>query len=190
MPDSWEIAYWMNTSSQDGTGDYDLDGLSDLDEFNNQSQPFKGDTDLDGLSDYFEVTLYGTDPTVEDTDGDGFSDYEEIGSSSDPTSTSSYRALSRLWFTMMYCPCKILEVLGAQVPGSDIFSSLGHPYSLGMSSDKLHLNLTGFSFISSPPGSQIFQLDTDGDSISILRKILLAQMIQQLIRILIRTETV
>ena len=32
----------------------------------------------------------------------------------------------------------------AQIPGSDIFSSLGHPYSLGMSSDKLHLNLTGF----------------------------------------------
>ena len=72
----------MNTSSQDGTGDYDLDGLSDLDEFNNQSSPLKGDTDLDGISDYFEVTLYGTDPTVEDTDGDGFSDYEEISSSS------------------------------------------------------------------------------------------------------------
>jgi hypothetical protein len=57
-----------------------------------------------------------------------------------------------------------------QVPGSDVFSSIGQPYSLGMSSDPSHLNLTGFSFIANPPGSQIFQMDTDGDSISNLEE--------------------
>ena len=39
-----------------------------------------------------------------------------------------------------------------------------------MSSDFSNLNLTGFSFMGNPPGSQIFQLDTDGDSISNLEE--------------------
>lgn len=58
--DSWEIAFFVNLN-QNGSGDRDNDGLSNLDEFN-----------------------YGTDPTMEDTDGDGYNDENEIQNNSDP----------------------------------------------------------------------------------------------------------
>ena len=170
IPDSWEIAYWLDISSRDGSGDYDLDGLSDLDEFNNQSNPLYGDTDEDGLSDFLEVTVHNTDPAKGDTDGDGFSDFDEVDSSSDPNLSSSYPGSEPPVVYHDVLPMQNIGGAWGQTQGLDIFSSLGQPYSLGMSSDFSNLNLTGFSFMGNPPGSQIFQLDTDGDSISNLEE--------------------
>jgi hypothetical protein len=66
------------------TGDFDEDGLSNLDEFSNPSgtdvdsdrttNPLKKDTDGDGLKDGEEVHIYLTDPTDPDSDNDGLWD--------------------------------------------------------------------------------------------------------------------
>ena len=127
IPDSWEIAYWLDISSRDGSGDYDLDGLSDLDEFNNQSNPLYGDTDEDGLSDFLEVTVHNTDPAKGDTDGDGFSDFDEVDSSSDPNLSSSYPGSEPPWFIMMYYLCKILVVPGDRHKDWIFFLHWGSP---------------------------------------------------------------
>ena len=65
------------------SGDFDGDGLTDLDEYEEtKTDPTKADTDSDGLSDGVEtntgtfvgVTNTGTDPKNSDTDGDGLAD--------------------------------------------------------------------------------------------------------------------
>ena len=62
----------------DGDEDFDEDGLTNLEEFENKTDPYIADTDGDGLSDGDEVHTYGTDPLVADTDGDGLDDSDEI----------------------------------------------------------------------------------------------------------------
>lgn len=62
----------------DGDEDFDEDGLTNLEEFENKTNPYIADTDGDGLSDGDEVNTYGTDPLVADTDGDGLDDGDEI----------------------------------------------------------------------------------------------------------------
>lgn len=62
----------------DGDEDFDEDGLTNLEEFDNKTNPYIADTDSDGLSDGDEVNTYGTDPLVADTDGDGLDDGDEI----------------------------------------------------------------------------------------------------------------
>ena len=94
------------------TSDYDLDGLSDADEFANGtdptdpdsdgddlsdgaeinthgSSPLNPDSDGDGLSDGDEVNIHASDPTKSDTDSDGFSDPVELNSGSDPDDDTS-----------------------------------------------------------------------------------------------------
>ena len=65
MDDDWEITYFGNLD-RDGTGNFDTDGLTDLEEFN-----------------------AGTLPNNDDTDGDGFNDDVEIAAGSDPTNPAS-----------------------------------------------------------------------------------------------------
>jgi hypothetical protein len=60
MSDAWEI-YYFEELGRDGAGDFDGDGLTDLEEF-----------------------LNGTDPGDRDTDGDGSSDGEEVDAGTDP----------------------------------------------------------------------------------------------------------
>jgi hypothetical protein len=99
MWDGWELCYGFmpyddgsinysigGTPNPDEgpAGDYDEDGLSNLDEFSNPSDtdvdsdrttnPLKKDTDGDGLKDGEEVHIYHTDPTDPDTDNDGLWD--------------------------------------------------------------------------------------------------------------------
>ncbi len=77
MPDWWEKKYFGNLS-RDGTGDYDGDGLTDLQEYLHGTNPLKIDTDGDGMSDAFEVA-HGLDPTkndaFKDLDNDGIPNY-------------------------------------------------------------------------------------------------------------------
>lgn len=87
LPDSWEMAKAGNITSLTATGDFDHDGLTDLQEYTLSTgaypniDPTKYDTDGDGLSDGEEI--HGspprppTDPTKADTDGDLISDAAE-----------------------------------------------------------------------------------------------------------------
>ncbi|MFC1582216.1 PQQ-binding-like beta-propeller repeat protein [Planctomycetota bacterium] len=64
MDDDWELCYWGNTA-EDGTDDYDLDGLTDADEYAWGTDPDEGDTDKDGITDGDEVSngTHPVDPT-------------------------------------------------------------------------------------------------------------------------------
>ncbi|MCD6459954.1 hypothetical protein J7L67_04725 [bacterium] len=60
-------------------GDYDGDGLNDLDEINIYgTDPALKDTDGDGLEDMDEIMVHHTDPTQQDPDNDGLTDMQEI----------------------------------------------------------------------------------------------------------------
>ncbi|RJP58647.1 MAG: hypothetical protein C4541_07540 [Candidatus Auribacter fodinae] len=95
-------------------GDYDGDGLSDLDEINthgtdpalrdtdgdglednteisvHNTDPVNADPDNDGLNDMQEIFDYGTDPFNADSDNDSFSDYQEAVAGTDPNDAESY----------------------------------------------------------------------------------------------------
>ena len=68
----------------DGDEDFDLDGLTNLQEYEKGTEPFNEDTDGDGLKDGDEVNTYGTDPLKVDTDEDGLYDGDEIYFEDDP----------------------------------------------------------------------------------------------------------
>ncbi len=82
LPDAWEEFFGLNSNDNTGVnsadGDYDGDGLTNLQEYNLGTDPTKPDTDGDGLNDYDERFVYGTDPLNADTDGDGISDGDEV----------------------------------------------------------------------------------------------------------------
>lgn len=60
IPAGWEIAYFSNLT-RDGSGDFDTDGLTDLEEYLEETFPDDSDSDDDGFSDGAEVAA-GTDP--------------------------------------------------------------------------------------------------------------------------------
>jgi len=113
MPDGWEVESSLNPLLDDSALDPDNDGLTNLEEYQNNSDPLDSDTDGDdltdgdevniygtdplasdtdgdGLTDGEEVNIYGTDPLVFDTDGDGYSDGDEVNKGTDPTDSNSY----------------------------------------------------------------------------------------------------
>lgn len=59
MPDKWELDYGLNPRSSDGedgaSGDPDQDGLTNLEEYENNANPQNADTDGDGVGDFDEV---------------------------------------------------------------------------------------------------------------------------------------
>lgn len=73
----------------DGDEDFDLDGLTILEEIKLGTNPLMQDTDLDGLTDGDEVFIYHTNPLLIDTDGDGISDGDEVALGLDPLSKDS-----------------------------------------------------------------------------------------------------
>jgi hypothetical protein len=77
MPDWWEIKYGLNRLLNDAANDHDLDGLSNLTEYQLGMQPNRDD--LSGLvwaiSPEFLLDTIGISP---DTDGDGMRDLWEI----------------------------------------------------------------------------------------------------------------
>ncbi len=77
LPDNWEYRYFGDLS-QGPDGDYDLDGLTNLQELTLGSEPNNTNTDEDGVDDGDEVKA-GTDPTaftyyVDDSHGDNSND--------------------------------------------------------------------------------------------------------------------
>ncbi|MDE0594899.1 MAG: hypothetical protein OSB65_06610, partial [Roseibacillus sp.] len=84
IPDGQELNYpGITDLTQLGTGDFDGDGVSDLQEIADGTDPTNPDTDGDGLGDGVENTN-GTDPTNPDTDGDGLTDGAEDTLGTDP----------------------------------------------------------------------------------------------------------
>ena len=82
MPDGWEVEHGLNPNyAGDASFDYNYNGLTNFQEYENNSDPWDKDSDDDGISNYAECWgLFGffTDPFAPDTDEDGLSDLEEI----------------------------------------------------------------------------------------------------------------
>jgi uncharacterized protein (DUF1800 family) len=85
MADLYETRHGLVVGVDDGAGDPDADGLTNLEEFNRLTNPFLADTDDDGFTDDVETCTgvwanssdTGTDPLNPDTDNDSFLDGEE-----------------------------------------------------------------------------------------------------------------
>jgi hypothetical protein len=74
LPDGWETAVGLDPadnglsdSRQGQFGDFDADGLCNLDEYQLGTDPLSADTDGDGLSDKVERDIYRTNPLGADT---------------------------------------------------------------------------------------------------------------------------
>ncbi|MDA7917635.1 LamG domain-containing protein [bacterium] len=80
MPDAFEnlYAFLDSADSSDAALDEDNDGLTNLEEFQEDTIPDDEDSDDDGLTDGEEVNTHGTNPNKTDSDDDGLSDGEEV----------------------------------------------------------------------------------------------------------------
>ena len=85
MRDAWELEFGLDPNDpSDAVLDLDEDGLTNLEEYENQTIPTNPDSDNDGLSDGDEVNTYSTDPNDADSDDDDLSDGDEVASGTDP----------------------------------------------------------------------------------------------------------
>ncbi|MDP2895738.1 MAG: right-handed parallel beta-helix repeat-containing protein [bacterium] len=96
MRDDWEIEHFGNLD-QDGFGDADDEGLSDLEEYRYLTDPHKPDTDGDGVPDGEEVLVHGTDPILADTDNDGAPDGKEVAQGTDPLDPWDAFTIIKFW---------------------------------------------------------------------------------------------
>lgn len=89
MEDLWETENFGDLS-QTGTGDFDMDGLTNAQEYTAGTNPKVVDTDGDGLTDAAEVNTHHSNPLKADSDGDGLSDpFEILTSLSSPTNADT-----------------------------------------------------------------------------------------------------
>jgi hypothetical protein len=92
MADWWEEMYFTDLV-QEGTGDWDGDGLLNLDEHERSTNPDNVDTDGDGMWDAWEVDNDldpRTDDAHVDADGDGYTNFQEWEAGTDPRDPESY----------------------------------------------------------------------------------------------------
>ncbi|WP_035613148.1 hypothetical protein [Haloferula sp. BvORR071] len=97
LPDAWEVAFFGNTSAQNGAGDADGDGSSNAAELAAGSLPnniasVPGDADGDGLGDAWEFTNFGGFQATPgaDPDGDRDTNLVEFTHSTDPNLKTSF----------------------------------------------------------------------------------------------------
>jgi hypothetical protein len=112
LPDWWELAYFGNLGSTDGSIDSDGDGLIDLNEYRTGLNPrnqytFGGvimdgllDSDRDGETNLDEQDRYGTNPGNSDTDDDGVNDGVEIREVTSPLHPMSVFSTNRVLANM------------------------------------------------------------------------------------------
>ena len=85
MLDTWELTYFGDLT-RDGSGDYDGDGISDLQEYLDGTDPTNIDNDLDGMPDPWEIYHFGSTQRngLANDDGDALIDYEEFVNETHP----------------------------------------------------------------------------------------------------------
>lgn len=92
MNDGWEVRYHLNPLIPGGSGDTDSDGLTDIEESQNNTDPGNPDTDGDGMKDGWEVR-HGLNPLVNDAaldpDSDGLTNIREYTLGTDPKNKDS-----------------------------------------------------------------------------------------------------
>ncbi len=80
MDDAWETAHGLNPALNDRNGDFDQDGVTNLQEYILGTNPNNADTDSDSLPDGWEQQ-HGLDPNLddsnEDSDHDGLTNIQE-----------------------------------------------------------------------------------------------------------------
>ncbi len=91
--DYWEDRYGLDWESAADAGlDGDADGLTNLEENDEDTDPTNADTDGDGMTDGWEVGFF-LDPLVDDAAGDAdsdtFTNVEEFNAGTDPTDAGS-----------------------------------------------------------------------------------------------------
>jgi parallel beta-helix repeat protein len=92
LSDRWEVHYFAGISQETANGDFDEDGLNNIQEYALETDPTNRDTDDDGLYDGWEVT-YGFNPLIAagkdgplaDPDNDGSDNLAEHTAGTDPT---------------------------------------------------------------------------------------------------------
>ena len=79
IPDNIEVDLTLNPNdANDANEDRDLDGLTNIEEFNIGTHIQMSDSDFDGLNDGDEVKVHQTNPLLFDSDNDGLNDKAEI----------------------------------------------------------------------------------------------------------------
>ncbi len=101
LADDWEISHFGNLGVGP-SGDYDGDGLTNLNEFREGTDPAYEDTDFDQIPDGWEIQ-YGLDPldptdAGNDPDTDGLTNLNEFLAGSDPHSASTVLAAASFPF--------------------------------------------------------------------------------------------
>ncbi len=76
LSDNWETIYF-GVLAQAAAGDFDGDGLTNLQEYTAGTNPTLVDTDNDGVPDGEEINVLLTNPLLADTDSDGLTDLQE-----------------------------------------------------------------------------------------------------------------
>jgi hypothetical protein len=92
MPDSWELANYLDPMSDDSTYDPDSDGLSNLLEYRTRTDPHNSDSDGDGMRDGWEVSHNLNpleDDASEDPDHDNMTNLQEFAFLTDPHNNDS-----------------------------------------------------------------------------------------------------
>jgi hypothetical protein len=120
--------------SLDPVGDFDGDGLSNIDEIEkHKTDPRNPDTDGDGLTDGAEVLVYKTDPLNPDTDKGGIKDGIEVkrGTDSlDPSDdfTDNRRGLNPGIYALhpecLTCPCEFSLDYRADLVSGDLLKAV------------------------------------------------------------------
>ena len=121
LPDSWELHYFGDLTTSDGTGDFDGDGLNDYYEYlagtnptNPQTVPGMDDaaldSDGDGLSNG-EEQAWGTHPGLKDSDDDGVSDGDEVYGLAWPGPERNAEYLSHPLYSMAHYNVGIMDVV-------------------------------------------------------------------------------
>ncbi|NHJ04321.1 MAG: hypothetical protein EAX90_05830 [Candidatus Heimdallarchaeota archaeon] len=78
MADGYEFHYGLDWMIDDSMLDFDIDNLTNIEEFTLGTYPNTNDSDIDDIYDWYEVTVYLTNPMNSDTDGDFVPDGVEI----------------------------------------------------------------------------------------------------------------
>ena len=168
LQDEWELSFFVSLAQEDGAGDPDADGLSNLEEQALGTDPTREDSDGDGLSDKAELdSSYDLNPTMMDTDGDFLMDGEEIGLGTDPTEADSdFDGLTDyIEVVKGYQPLVGDSDLGGVWDGEEVLVDKTNP--LDAADDLMDSDNDGITnYYEAQLGTNPFAPDTDGDWLS------------------------